>query len=94
MFLRGRLCKLDAADTQRGRSVFSGFGGFARDEGADLLLVRFVWIRRAVRLWLYVLFEGGEDDVFGEEFGQDVGGGVFHRWVYDVGGDAAAVDRG
>src|SRR5271170_3338469 len=46
------------------------------------------------RSWLHVLFEGGEDDVFGEEFGEDVGRGVLHRRIDYVGGDATAVDRG
>src|SRR5579859_5832647 len=41
-----------------------------------------------------VFLEGGEDDVFGEELGKDVGGGVYGRGVDDVGGDAAAVDGG
>ena len=49
---------------------------------------------RVAMSWLHVLFEGGEDDVFGEELGEDVGGGVLCGGVDDVGGDAAAVDRG
>src|SRR5271170_4183754 len=34
-------------------------------------------LRRRARLFFGVLFEGGEDDVLGEEFGEDVGGGVY-----------------
>ena len=50
--------------------------------------------RNNAGLWVDVFFEGGEDDVLGEELGEDVGGGVWSRGVDDVGGDAAAVDRG
>ncbi len=44
--------------------------------------------------WFQVLFEGSENNAFGEELGQDVWGGVFRRGIDDVGGYAAAVDQG
>ena len=76
------------------RGEVAGGGGFAPgvDEGADLLVVLLVSVGLAH--FFSVLLEGGEDDVFGEELGQDVGGGVYGRGVDDVGGDAAAVDGG
>ena len=45
-------------------------------------------------LFLGVFFEGVEDDVFGEELGEDVGSRVYGGGVDDVGGDAAAIDGG
>ncbi len=55
---------------QGGEIAVAGGFGPGVDEGADLLLV-------CLRCSLFgALLKGGEDDVLGEEFGEDVGVGV------------------